>query len=590
MARIDPHSYTELEQGQIKHIDMNWTVDFANKQIRGETTYFMTSANSGELHLDTRDLTIESVKDSDGKAIPFSMGTPDNVLGTCLTIKRETPLDKVVISYTTSPQASALQWLDPTNTAGKTHPFLFSQCQPHHARSMIPVQDSPKVRFSYNATVTVPSPLNVVMSAAPAETIDKNENTTTYRFTMPQAIPAYLLAVAAGNIAGKDLGPRTKVYAEPETLEKAAWEFEPIDSMLKAAEELFGAYRWDRFDFIVMPPAFPYGGMENPRLTFLTPTLLAGDRSLVDVLAHELAHSWTGNLVTNATMDDFWLNEGFTVWAERRILEALQGNEAVSLSATIGRNDLKEDMERFGMDSPFTKLKNDLKGIDPDEIYSQVPYEKGFLLVALMEKTMGREKWDRFLTTYLDRFEFQSINTEDFVAFLEETAPELLETTQAKKWIYEPGLPDNAPVFQSSRLDELLTKAKGWNNGVRCSEQETATWSVPEWLVYLGELPKKMSQKDCAWLDQTYGFNKSGNAEILAKWLEIAGTSSYEPAYNKFREFLPSMGRMKFLKPLYRALFQNSQTKHLALEIFEDAKENYHPIARGGLEKILKLS
>ncbi len=590
MAQIDPHSYTDLNQGQIRHIDMNLHVDFSSRTIEGDATYTFLSSSSGELHLDTRDLTVLSVKDSEGNDLPFSMGTPDNVLGTCLIIQRNKPLEKLTVSYKTSPQASALQWLSPNNTAGKKHPFLLSQCQPHHARSMIPVQDSPKVRFSYAASVTVPTPLSAVMSASPGEKVETNEQSTTFRFHMPQPIPSYLLAIAVGNITGKDLGPRTKVYAEPETVDQAAWEFEPIESMLKEAEKLFGPYLWERFDFIVLPPAFPYGGMENPRLTFLTPTLLAGDRSLVNVLAHELAHSWTGNLVTNATMDDFWLNEGFTVWAERRILEALEGKEAVSLSAAIGRNDLKEDMELFGMDSPFTKLKNDLKGIDPDEIYSQVPYEKGFLFVALMEKTMGREKWDQFLATYLDRFKFQSISTEDFVRFLEEQNPELLEATKAKQWIYEPGLPENAPVFESKRLEDLLEKAKNWENGVRVSKEETSSWAIPEWLVYLGELPKKMSPEDCAWLDQTYGFNQSGNAEILAKWLEIAATSTYEPAFDKIREFLPSMGRMKFLKPLYRALYTNPQTKNLAMEIFEGSKEQYHPIARGGLERILEIS
>ncbi len=590
MARPDPHSYTDPQQGRIQHVDLRWNVDFENKRITGQVTLKLVEPLKGPIDLDTRDLEIRNVTDDSGKTLKWSLGDRDPILGSRLQITSAGSTKTVKVEYATSPKATALQWLEPQHTAGGKHPYLLSQCQPHHARSIVPLQDSPAVRFSYRASVTVPKSLVAVMSAAPGrEESGARSDKKTYTFDMPQPIPSYLLAIAVGSIAYRDLGPRTRVYAEPETLEAAAFEFEPINNMLAKAEKLFGPYLWDRYDFIVMPPAFPYGGMENPRLTFLTPTLLAGDRSLVNVLGHEMAHSWTGNLVTNASVNDFWLNEGFTVWAERRILEALEGEGSAALAATIGRQELEVDMKRFGEGSQYTCLKNDLAGVDPDDVYSLVPYEKGCLLVQLFERTLGRKQWDYFIQQYLDRFRFTSITTEEFLAFLEEKQPGLAAKVNAHKWIYEPGIPDNAPCFASKRLDELKKLASGWSEGARPDPKNVRQWPVPELLVYLGALPKKMSAEDCRWLDQTLGLNQTRNAEILNHWCVMAATSAYEPAYPKIQEFLGSMGRMKFLKPIYRALFEGEKTRALALEIFKKYADHYHPIARGGLEAILKL-
>ncbi|MFH1016796.1 MAG: M1 family metallopeptidase [Pseudomonadota bacterium] len=590
MAQNDPHSYTDTDQGRIRHADLTWDVDFEKKKIAGEVILTLKEPLRGAIDLDTRDLEILKATDDRGKTLKWTLGDRDPILGQRLRITSEDAIASITISYATSPKASALQWLEPSNTAGRKLPYLFSQCQSHHARSIVPLQDSPAVRFSYRATVTVPKPLTAVMSAAPGrEETKASPGKTTYTFEMPQPIPSYLVAIAVGSIAHRDLGPRTRVYAEPETLDAAAWEFEPINSMLSASEKLFGPYLWDRYDFIVLPPAFPYGGMENPRLTFLTPTLLAGDRSLVNVLCHELAHSWTGNLVTNASMNDFWLNEGFTVWAEQRILEALEGKEALALASTIGRQELQEDMKRFGEGSPYTCLKHDLKGVDPDDIYSQVPYQKGCSFVTLLEQTVGREKWGQFIQQYIERFKFTSITTEEFLAFLEEKLPGLAKKVDAQEWIYKPGLPKNAPEFESKRLNELKSLAAGWPKGARPDPEKARKWPVREWLVYLGELPKKLPHEDCRWLDESFRFSESRNAEFLNWWCVLAANSAYEPAYPKIREFLGSVGRMKFLKPIYRALFEGEKTRPLALEIFKKFADRYHPIARGGLEAILKL-
>ena len=587
MSRPDPHSYTDFDQGRVQSMALDLKVNFSDKVITGSVVFGLAAAAQGAFDLDTRDLTITRAVDADGNDLEFEVAAPDPVLGSRLRIRLPAGAESFRVEFATSPAASALQWLEPAQTAGGRHPYLFSQCQAIHARSVVPCQDSPLARFTFTARVTVPEALTVVMAAAPGEVGPATEpGFRIFSFEMPQSIPSYLFAFAVGNIVSRDLGPRSRVYTEPEMLEKSAWEFADVDRMLLSAEEIFGPYLWDRFDFLVMPPSFPYGGMENPRLTFLTPTLLAGDRSLVNVLAHELAHSWTGNLVTNATIDDFWLNEGFTVWAERRILEKSDGPEAKSLAAAIGRNGLIAAMNSFGEDSPFTKLKTDGAGKDPDEFYSLVPYEKGFLLVALLEQTVGRERFDEFVKKYIARFSFTSITTAEFEEFLEAELPGIADQVDAAQWIHQPGLPDNAPTFTSAALEELQALGKGWSDGVRPDVAVAGSWSPEYWQLFLQAMPRTLPEADCAWLDENFQLTAQGNCEILSNWLIIAAASGYEPVFDRIGAFLGEVGRMKYLKPLYTTLHQNEKTRALAAEIFAAHAESYHPIARGGIERI----
>ncbi|MCB1184269.1 M1 family metallopeptidase [bacterium] len=588
MSRRDPHSFSDLDQGRVTHMDITLDVDFGTSRIHGSAVYTLAAPAGGPLDLDTRDVAIRGVFDVDGGAVPYDTDHSDAIMGTRLRVVVPDGTDSFRVDFTTSPGASALQWLEPALTDGGQHPYLFSQCQAIHARSVIPCQDSPLARFTFSCAMTVPAALTAVMAAAPGEARDGDRpGTRTFTFEMPQSIPSYLFAFAVGNITGKDLGPRSRVYTEPETLERSAWEFAEVDTMITQAEQVFGPYLWDRFDFLVMPGSFPYGGMENPRLTFLTPTLLAGDRSLVNVLAHELAHSWTGNLVTNATIDDFWLNEGFTVWAERRILENMGGEEAKSLAAAIGRNSLDEAMAAFGAGSDFTKLKTDGEGVDPDEFYSQVPYEKGFLFVSLLEQTVGRGKFDAFVKKYIKHFSFTSITTADFEAFLAAELPGVAEQVGAERWIHQPGLPDNAPSFTSARLEKLQGLARSWSDGGRPDAAEAKGWTPEDWQIFLQALPRTLPAADCAWLDGNFDLTAAGNAEILCNWLVIAAGSGYEPAFGRIRTFLGEVGRMKYLKPLYTALHGNGATRALAAEIFAASGGGYHPIARGGIERVL---
>jgi leukotriene A-4 hydrolase/aminopeptidase len=587
MALVDPHSYADDAQPRTKHLRLHLAVDFETKQIDGRAFLELTSPAGGPMDLDTKGLTVSVVTGSGGGDVPFETGPDDPILGRRLRLTLPAGTTEVLLKYHTAEDAVALQWLDPAQTEGKKHPYLFSQCQAIHARSMVPCQDTARFRVTYHAEVTVPEALSAVMSAGPSGVLP-GKGTRTFVFDMPQPIPTYLLALAVGELESRDLSPRARVWAEPATVEKAAWEFAGVEEMIVKAEGLFGPYDWDRYDMLVLPPSFPYGGMENPRMTFLTPTLLAGDRSLVDVVAHELAHSWTGNLVTNATAEHFWLNEGFTVWAERRILEAIHGEEAATLGWAIGQKALEDSITRFGADSPLTKLRTHLVGVDPDDAFSSVPYEKGARLVVLLERTVGRAMWDAFLADYMKTFRFQSITTEEFFAFLEQKLPGAAEKVNASAWLDEPGLPANAPVFRSEKAEALASLAEGWEKGVRPSSEQIAGWSPSETLVYLQKVPRKMSAADCAALDAAFGLTGKGNYELLVEWLVIASGSDYEPAFGKIREVLSRVGRMKYLRPLYTALGATERTRALARGIFAAASPTYHGLSRRVVSGVLE--
>jgi aminopeptidase N len=581
VARLDPHSYADAGQPRPRHLRLGLAVDFEARRIEGTAALELEAPSAGPLDLDSRELEVLEATTASGTPVPLEVGPEEPVLGRRLRLSLPDGTREVRLRYRTSEEAPALQWLSPEQTAGGSHPFLFSQCQAIHARGLVPLPDTPRNRLTYEAELEVPEPLRAVMSAGPAgEGPGTRPGTRRLRFSMPQPIPPYLLALAVGRIESREIGPRSRVHAEPETVDAAAHEFAETEAAIARAEEIFGPYDWDRYDLLVLPPSFPYGGMENPRMTFLTPTVLAGDRSLVDVVAHELAHSWTGNLVTNASMEHFWLNEGFTVWAERRLLEALHGEEATVLAWAIGEKALEESMERFGAGSPLTRLRTELAGTDPDEAFSSIPYEKGARFVALLERTVGRARFDGFMRDYMARFRFTSITTEEFLAFLEERLPGLAAAVGAPAWLYEPGLPANAPAFRSPTLDGLVALAAAFPRGERPSPAAVAAWSPAEMLVYLQNLPREIDRDGCAWLDAAMGLTGRGNYEILVEWLTVAAGSDYEPAFPRLREVLLRVGRMKYLRPLYGAMGRHARTRTLAREVFAEAAPRYHSLSR----------
>ncbi|HEY5948510.1 MAG TPA: M1 family aminopeptidase/hydrolase, partial [Kofleriaceae bacterium] len=484
MSRLDPHSYCDDTQAQTESFALTARVDFATQTLAADVTLTFRAPATGRLDLDTRDLTIDRVEDASGRELSFVVHPADPILGARLAIELAAPTASVRIRYRTSPHASALQWLAPAQTKGGKQPFLFSQCQAIHARSVVPLQDTPRLRVRFTAELTIPRELQIVMAAADRGRRDDGA-VAIQRFEMPQPIPPYLFAFAVGDLASRDLSPRCRVWAEPSVVAAAAYEFAEVESIIAAAESLFGPYDWERFDILTMPPSFPYGGMENPRLTFLTPAVIVGDRSLVSVVAHELAHSWTGNLVTNANAEHFWLNEGFTTYAERRIVEATEGVEMAALQAALGRRELDESLERFADQPALTKLRTKLDGVDPDLAYSLVPYEKGYLFLCAIETAVGRDKFAGWMRTYLDAFRFGAITTEDFEAHIEAALPGVLAKVNAHAWLDGEGIPATAPPLRSARLDAI----EALGASVPSREQTTA-WSPIEWALYLENVPR----------------------------------------------------------------------------------------------------
>lgn len=590
----DVHSFAHPEYVAVRHVDLDITTDFDARSIQGTATLKVERTSKDlkqPLILDTRGLSIESVEASkDGKEFTkaeFVLGKADPVLGRALTIQIPETVKAVRVKYATGANAAALQWLSPAQTAGKKHPLLFTQSQAIDARSWVPLQDSPGVRITYSARVRTPKELLAVMSAGNDAA---QKRTGDYRFSMAQPIPSYLMALAVGDLEFRKIGPRTGIYAEPSMVARSAREFADMEEFLKACEKLYGPYRWDRYDVLVMPPSFPFGGMENPRLTFASPTVLAGDKSLVSLLAHELAHSWSGNLVSNATWRDFWLNEGFTVYLERRIMEAVYGKARADAEAVLGRRSL--DREMAGLPKPDQVLHIDLTARQPLDGLTDVPYEKGALFLKHLESVYGRERFDEFLKKYFAHFAFQSITTGQFNSYLED---HLLKDDPAKaakakvaEWLRDSGLPSDAPNPRAASLQKVEELAKEFEAGKTSAAQLPGRkWSAQEWMHFLAVLPERLGNAKMAALDEAFAINKSENSEVLFLWLLHSIRSGYEPAQSRLEGFLTEQGRRKFLKPLYEELVKSSEGKKRALAIYRKARPTYHPLSVDTVDEIV---
>ncbi len=588
----DVHSFANPEAIKVTNVDLDWDVLFEEKMIKGTAVLSFERGKDGgkaPLILDTRDLNIEKTESSDDggktyKDAQFKLGEADKILGSSLTVELPEDADRVRVSYSTSPKASGLQWLTPEQTAGKKTPFMFSQAQAIHARSFIPLQDSPQIRVTYSAKVRTPKGLLAVLSAEGNSQEKAREGE--YEFKMTHPIPSYLIAIAVGELEFRSLGKRTGVYSEPSVVEKAASELSDTEKMVEETEKIYGEYAWERYDLLVLPPSFPFGGMENPMLTFATPTILAGDKSLVSLVAHELAHSWSGNLVTNATWRDFWLNEGFTTYLTYRIQEAVYGKPRSEMEATLGRKGLVDEIAE--MKEPDQILHVDLTGRDPDEGFTGVPYEKGALFLRYLEEKFGREKFDEFVKGYFAKYRFQSITTETFTAYLIEKNPGVVTNEEIDEWINKPGLPKTAPQPKSDALVKVDEQAKSWLDGkTPAKELDTKNWTTQEWLHFLGALPADLTTEKMTELDAAFSFTKAGNSEIAFAWLMLAIKHRYEPAEARLEEFLTTVGRRKFVKPLFDELAKTPEGKDRAKEIYKKARPGYHPITQTSVDEIL---
>lgn len=593
-APQDEHSYAEPAKVAIDDLALELALDFDAKTLAGTATYRLDWKDKAAtaLVLDTRDLSIEKVEGGDGKGawapLQFALAPADALLGSKLTIQTPQRPAQVRVTYRTSPKASGLQWLEPSMTEGKQLPFMFSQSQQIHARSWVPLQDTPSVRYTYSARVTSRPDVMVLMSA------DNDPNAIRdgdYSFRMPQRIPSYLMAIAAGDLVFKAISPRSGVWSEPAMLERAVKEFEDTEKMIATAESLYGAYRWDRYDLLVLPPSFPYGGMENPRLSFITPTVIVGDKSLVSLIAHELAHSWSGNLVTFSSAKDAWLNEGFTSYVENRIVESLYGDELAQMETAIERNALKEEYKT--LDAALQVLATKPGVIkDPDDNSVATVYHKGAWFLHYLEDRFGRETFDVFLRGYFDHYAFRSIDSAEFAKYAKANLlaknPNIVTVAQFDAWLYEPGIPGDAPQAQARRLNTVDSARLAWLGSQQLPPAElTKAWTTQEWVHFLEALPDTLTVEQLAQLDQAYVFTGTANGEIAQRWYPLAVASGYTQANDAIAAFLKRIGRRKLIVPTYTALSQTESGLAFARQVFAEATPGYHPITRDSVQKLL---
>ena len=578
----DYHTAASRSDARVTHLDLNIEVDMAKHIISGTATYLLDeNASSDTIYFDTKDLKITKITDADShQNLNFELFNPDKILGSALEVIVNKDTKSIAIEYETSENAAALQWIDSS--------FLYTQSQAILARSWIPCQDGPGIRFTYNAKVRVPIKYIALMSAVNPQV--KNDSGI-YYFKQTRPIPSYLMALAVGDLQFKALSKNTGVYAAPNQVEKCANEFTDLPKMLRAAGNLYGKYQWNRYDVLVLPASFPFGGMENPELTFATPTIIAGDKSLVSLLAHELAHSWSGNLVTNATWNDFWLNEGFTVYFERRIMEAIEGKEYNDMLQVLGYQDLKEELNAIGKDNADTKLYLDLKGRDPDDGLTDVAYEKGALFLIHIERIVGREKFDAFLKNYFQSNAFKTMDTKGFIAYLNDNLikgdVDIAKKINADAWIYQPNLPQDIPTISAKRLDAVDSALLHFLNGEKLANIKFEKWSSHEYLYFIRGLSKEISQAKLDEIKRRFNFAECGNSELAAAWFEYAIHHQYKSDYPALERFLISVGRRKFLMPLYSALIETEEGKKIAKDIYGKARSNYHFVSVQSLDELL---
>jgi aminopeptidase N len=590
-APKDAHSFANIEQVHTRQLSLDLNVDFILQQLHGYAEHELSRLDptATQFVVDTRALIIEKVLQQSTRgtwqAASFKLGAEDPITGQPLTIDILPSTTHVRIYYRTTAASSGLQWLSSAQTSEKQQPFLFSQSQAIHARSWIPLQDTPALRVRYQARIQTPKTLLAVMSADNSQNTERDGD---YFFEMPQPIPAYLIAIAVGDLHFKSMSNHTGVYAEKTWLDKAAAEFNDTQKMMDVASKLYGQYPWGRYDLLILPASFPFGGMENPRLSFITPTVITGDKSLVSLIAHELAHSWSGNLVTNSNWNDLWLNEGFTNYFENRLMAEVYGPARAAMEYSLSVKDLQRDIAELA--PADTALQLQLAGRDPDDAFSQVAYVKGQLLLQLLENKFGRDKFDTFISAYFRQFAFQSMDTQTFLQFLQQQLldqyPGVISRAEVEQWVFGAGLPKDFPSQSSNAFELVSNQLQSWlGQEVKLAELTSEAWTVHEWLHFIQQLPRDLDPARLAALDAAFSFSQSRNAEIFVAWARLTIPLNYVPVMPHVKQFLLSVGRTKFVVPLYRLLLENPQQQGFAKEIYLQAKPGYHPLTQEQINK-----
>ncbi|EHL01211.1 Metalloproteases (zincins), catalytic [Glarea lozoyensis ATCC 20868] len=603
----DPNTLSNYNNWRTKHTIADLDIDFKQQRLTGTVTLQLesiTEKESEEIILDTSFLDIQEISVNGSKTDHWKVADRFEPYGSPLSVRvpggaAKGTIVAVAIALATTEKCTALQWMAPSQTSNKKFPYMFSQCQAIHNRSVFPCQDTPDVKSTYDFKIRSPLPV-VASGLATGATLfehgkDDELGTLQYSFKQEIPMPSYLFALASGDIATASIGPRSLVSTGPEELSEAKWELEAdTEKFIQVAEKLIYSYKWTQYNVLVLPPSFPYGGMENPVFTFATPTIISGDRENVDVIAHELSHSWSGNLVSNASWEHFWLNEGWTTYLERRIGAAVHGEPHRDFSAIIGWKALQDSVAQYGDDHEFTKLVIDLKGKDPDDAFSSIPYEKGFHFLYYLEKLVGKSAWDKFIPHYFTTWMKKSLDSYDFKATLldffasDKEASKALEAVDWDSWFYKPGLPPK-PDFDTSIVDKCYALADKWeSNDYKPQPSDVEGWSANQIVVFLEKIqlfktPIPVSQSKA--MGSAYSLTNTRNVELSSRYFGIGLTSKDESVYQPTAELLGKVGRMKFVRPLYRKL--EKVDRELAVATFEKNKDFYHPICRAQVEKDL---
>lgn len=588
---LENHTHSNTEEIHTVHLHLELTADFEAQKFTGVARHTMENSGVTTAIFDIDGVNIKKVTLGTGEnevETDFKIGEHIENVGASLHVTVAENTTDVNIYYETTPASHALDWLPPALTASGSHPFLYTQGQPILTRTWIPIQDTPANRITYSADVQVPAGLLAIMSASNPKEVAPDGR---YSFEMNQPIPSYLIALAIGEMEYHAFSENSGIYAEPAVIKAAAYEFADIPKMMDAAESIYGEYLWDEFDVVVLPYSFPFGGMENPRLTFATPTLIAGDRSLVSVVAHELAHSWSGNLVTNASWNDIWLNEGFTVYFENRIMEKLYGQEIADMLFLVELQELEETIEKMideGM-AEDTQLKLALECRNPDDGLTDVAYVKGAWFLKTLEQEVGREAFDEFISNYFASHKFQSLTSEEFLMYLEENLLAKLNISfNHEEWVYGTGIPENAIQIRSPRFEAVQELATEISNGVSVpADLKITDYITQEWMAFIRKFNRELSHEKIETIDEQIGFAQSGNAEIMTEWFLLNIASGYDGNFDALEEFLIKVGRRKFLKPLYSALALNEEHKKWALEVYAKARPGYHAVSFQTIDEIL---
>ena len=607
---LDYHSFANIEQFRVTRLELDLRVDSDARVLRGVVGLFVKRLDPGatQLILDTRDLNVTEVAEKAQGVLgamsktettwvgrPYHFERKDPILGQALVIElppSKKPTEFIRIEYETSPTAPGLQWVAAKDTAGRRQPFLFTQSEPIGTRSWIPLQDTPQVRLTYTATVHTSSDVLAVMSAKSVLTATGGpaKRSGEYAFVMPDAVPSCLIALAVGDLAYKATGSRTGVYADKSVIKAAADEFADTESMIAAAEKLLGPYRWERYDILVMPPSFPTGGMENPRLSFVSSTVIAGDKSLVSVIAHEVAHSWSGSLVTNATWRDSWLSEGFSGYLESRIMNSMYGEGREMMERVIGLETLRDDLATRSPKEQWLAI--DLRDRDPEEAFSRVADEKGRLFLTYLDAKFGRERFDAFLRGYFDHFSAKSVTSEQFVTYLQENLldrfPGIVARDQVMAWVAGPGIPPDAVLPSTDAFAGVDAARTAWAGGkIAAKKLESHAWVAQQWMYFLDGMPAELSTAQVTELDGTFAFARSANAEVVQHWLLFAMRHQYQPSVVRLEEYLKTIGRRKLIVPLYRELMKTPAGATQARRVYALARPHYHPPATAAIDAIV---